>query len=928
MATFYWVGGTGNTNDSAHWSSSSGGAGGAGTPGTSDTAIVDNNSGTNPIITSAALLDVNTLIVGDSTKKTPQPVKDITLNFEPFGMRASVAITLYGNVQTKGSNVFAMTGGTLKSFTDSLIMGLQAGQSGTGSASPTVTFDDGTSDGTRTYYNLGSLSVVTRANAGSSITVVFPSTTPQGTTVTIASFNYAVAASKNYIFNFSSNSRITITGVYNYTSSGSPTSHGATNMGTSQLILDGTVYFNALQTIQWNIIKLATGATVTFLPSITANSFIIGDRSTLIMGATITASFILGTDVTTRSTTPGIRGNFVTAQQLVAHGWNITDLAVYGNGVLGVGYMNVLGGVDGGNNLHVNFQEQSGSSRKTYVYKIYNAPKLADIQLWKTFDNEAVLLGYWTDVEGDPQFSNEINTAGPSMTVRRIVDPTNFGEATNFDPGTVGYRYHVEVYCISDYAVNGECIFKGFISQWTPHDEQGSRYVDITLLSYGSELSQVYATNDFTSGGNTSVAVGSVGIGALLTIPAGTYRAAMRFLTPGGSQVITAMLAAGAAWANTYQVTLYIVNESASAPNMASVVWQKTIDVIPLRDAAGKWITYLPISVTLSGATGYWFVWEASADAFGGSPAKTVVGSKINTSGGTANAHAAYWDGAAWQQNNSWAIYEFALYKDFGSTTIVYSGANWKTSLESLLTDYTSGKAGHINWSVTADPSITFTHTFVSQTYDQIIQFFVDMAPVGWYWYVDPSNNTIYIKPPPGTPTHYFRFGKDLQSYELQSTMEGVVNQLYLTGGDTGGGVNLFRLYINTASVARYGLRSTNYSDNTLTNTATADLIGTAILNGYKLPTLRAPVNIGGTGGGYHIEVIKPGDKFSILNTANNTQVASLTASRVDYNADTAAVSASTAPPQINNTVESIQRGLESEQGLDNPSAPTVVEVL
>ena len=46
MPDRYWVGGTGNWNDTAHWSTTSGGAGGATVPADGDTVIIDNNSAT------------------------------------------------------------------------------------------------------------------------------------------------------------------------------------------------------------------------------------------------------------------------------------------------------------------------------------------------------------------------------------------------------------------------------------------------------------------------------------------------------------------------------------------------------------------------------------------------------------------------------------------------------------------------------------------------------------------------------------------------------------------------------------------------------------------------------------------------------------------------------------------------------------------
>lgn len=49
MATRYWVGGTGNWNDSTHWSATSGGVGGASVPTMNDDVYFDSNSGTGTV---------------------------------------------------------------------------------------------------------------------------------------------------------------------------------------------------------------------------------------------------------------------------------------------------------------------------------------------------------------------------------------------------------------------------------------------------------------------------------------------------------------------------------------------------------------------------------------------------------------------------------------------------------------------------------------------------------------------------------------------------------------------------------------------------------------------------------------------------------------------------------------------------------------
>lgn len=56
MAARFWVGGTGNWNDTAYWSTASGGAGGASVPTSVDTATFDTNSGTGTCTTTAGAI--------------------------------------------------------------------------------------------------------------------------------------------------------------------------------------------------------------------------------------------------------------------------------------------------------------------------------------------------------------------------------------------------------------------------------------------------------------------------------------------------------------------------------------------------------------------------------------------------------------------------------------------------------------------------------------------------------------------------------------------------------------------------------------------------------------------------------------------------------------------------------------------------------
>ena len=82
MASRFWVGGTGNTSDTAHWSATTGGAGGQTVPVAGDTVDFDTNSGT------AATVTVDVALAAAS----------ITINKSDLTLTHSAGTTLTGNM--------------------------------------------------------------------------------------------------------------------------------------------------------------------------------------------------------------------------------------------------------------------------------------------------------------------------------------------------------------------------------------------------------------------------------------------------------------------------------------------------------------------------------------------------------------------------------------------------------------------------------------------------------------------------------------------------------------------------------------------------------------------------------------------------------------------------------------------------------------
>lgn len=121
MANRYWVGGTGNWTDTAHWSDTSGGTGGFSVPTTSDDVYLDSNSG------SGTITDTTTIT---------------TAAFNCTGYAGTLNIagcTFLGNVTLNSSMTFNCTGAaSFRTISGSTISVTSAGKTFGGTAAFTI----------------------------------------------------------------------------------------------------------------------------------------------------------------------------------------------------------------------------------------------------------------------------------------------------------------------------------------------------------------------------------------------------------------------------------------------------------------------------------------------------------------------------------------------------------------------------------------------------------------------------------------------------------------------------------------------------------------------------------------------------------------------------------------------------------------------
>ncbi len=100
MADRYWVGGSGNCNDTAHWSTSSGGAGGASVPTSSDDIVLDSSSGGSLRISLPVAFSCRNITV-ESAGAVNRIIGSGPQNANP--------VNIYGGIQNNNFNYFSIT---------------------------------------------------------------------------------------------------------------------------------------------------------------------------------------------------------------------------------------------------------------------------------------------------------------------------------------------------------------------------------------------------------------------------------------------------------------------------------------------------------------------------------------------------------------------------------------------------------------------------------------------------------------------------------------------------------------------------------------------------------------------------------------------------------------------------------------------------
>jgi hypothetical protein len=267
---------------------------------------------------------------------------------------------------------------------------------------------------------------------------------------------------------------------------------------------------------------------------------------------------------------------------------------------------------------------------------------------------------------------------------------------------------------------------------------------------------------------------------------------------------------------------------------------------------------------------------------------------------------------------------QYVIETDIGDTTVPFNSYDPSDIVSEAMEDFNS-REGIMN--VTAQSvettGTTVSYTFRVNTYLEVLQKAVELAPSDWFWYADLGQNLIYFRERPSTPSHLFYLGEHLENLKLRSYIGDAVNDVYFSGGqiDDDPVTNLFKRYTQTpATNTRVGLRRLN--DNRVILEDSAQILSEGEMDRNNRIQYRSEITI--LSQVYDIEDISLGDLIGFRNFDNYVDDLTMQIVRINYAPEKVTLSLDTLLPRVSKRLEDLRRNMDAIENENNPVAPTV----
>jgi len=467
----------------------------------------------------------------------------------------------------------------------------------------------------------------------------------------------------------------------------------------------------------------------------------------------------------------------------------------------------------------------------------------------------------------------------------------------------------VECWLFNYFYPNGKCMFIGKIRRW--EDDDQTDCVNVTLYSTSYDLDNYYVRGaPFTyTLDQSQQTYNSIDYPVVYSDKGGGWHLAGQTLQVGAG--VTNIGAITIACDRVSQVTINLYNGLNGS--LLGSVTQNTV--------VGATTFGFPNLITVTPGQNLFFTVVPAAGQ--------TVGIGYQTGNPYANGsmyvsdYAGGSGGGGWSPSSGNDLW-FTTASGTASTTGVFTSKDPSTGmLAPIISDYNL-RGGVQQWTATSIDAtgLSLNYTFSVQTVYQALQAILEMSPTGFYYYIDIGAQVIYFKNASTTADFLLQKGVHIESLKLGATNEESVNTLPFTGGEVSAGVNLYKMYVNSQSLAAFGPLLKPKTDNRVKVAATADAIANSTLAEFGGEKYFTTVNLVHTTK-LDLTLLTPGKTvgFRGFGTFKDSVIAQIV--RREWSAGEAQLTLGVLPMRLSNEVADLMRQLQQEQTEYNPATPS-----
>ena len=286
------------------------------------------------------------------------------------------------------------------------------------------------------------------------------------------------------------------------------------------------------------------------------------------------------------------------------------------------------------------------------------------------------------------------------------------------------------------------------------------------------------------------------------------------------------------------------------------------------------------------------------------------------------NNYAALSESGAYIEQN-YDLYFVILAAGLGNTTTTYTLQDPVTGmLSSLLQDYNI-RGGIVKTRNFTPAGLSITYEFNQDTIFDAIRKVIQLSPSGFYSYIDLGTAEIDVLNVSDTADFTIVNGRDINLASFAFSIESLKNTLFFSGGDTGGGDNLYRQYIDSKSIGNFGVRSASQSDGRVILNDTANAIGQSFIIENSVETQETSITI--FDDTLDMTIFTPGKTVGFKNFGApfDDMVLQIVRREPNFADGFANLTLGRLPLALSKELQKLNRGLLTQETLSNPNSPT-----